>query len=70
MSEGPIKQARIAWRPPVVSTTSQARVCMVDVLERRTVCGRKPERDHQTSNWDDVRCSECTAAARADGSTR
>jgi len=57
MSEGSIHQARTAWRSPVVSTTSQA-------------CGRKPERNHQTSNWDDVRCSECNAAARADESTR
>lgn len=39
----------------------------VEVLERRTVCGRKSERNHQTSNWDDVNCSECTAAASRRG---
>lgn len=41
-----------------------------ELLERRTACGRKPERNHQTTNWDDVTCSECKAAARADEGTR
>lgn len=53
-----------------MSTTSQANVCMVQVLDHRTSCKRMPERNHQTTNWDDVTCSECNADARADKGTR
>lgn len=67
MSEGPIKSWRDSWKPPEVSTKNNVRVCLVMVVERKTACGRKPVRGHQTANRDDVTCSECTAAMRADG---
>lgn len=62
----PIDQWWKSHRPANVSTTNSARVCMVSVLDRKTACGRKPTRDHQTAKRDDVTCADCRAAMRAD----
>ena len=48
-----------------MSTTDAARVCMLQPAAHRTVCGRKPERGHQTSTWNDVNCADCRAAHNA-----
>ncbi|WP_434315858.1 hypothetical protein [Leifsonia sp. P73] len=65
MSEGPIKQWRDSWKPPTVSTRDSQRVCGARTITT-TFCGRKPQRGHITTNWDDVTCADCHAAKRAD----
>ena len=67
MSAGPIKQARDAWRPTVVSTTDSERVCAPNLDTNRAYCGRKNKR---TDEWVRVTCSDCHAAARADKESR
>jgi hypothetical protein len=64
MSAGPIKQARDAWKPTLVSTPDSGRVCAPNIDTGRAVCGRKnPTR---TDEWSRVTCADCHAAARAD----
>lgn len=70
VSEGPIKQERAARLAPPATTKASERVCMVKVVSRRTHCGRRPVRGRQTSNWDDVTCSECLAIRRSDQQNR
>lgn len=67
MSEGPIKQARDAWKPRQVSTTDTARICAPDIAAGRSICGRKNKR---TDEWKRVTCADCHAAARADKENR
>jgi hypothetical protein len=63
MSEGPIKEEREAWRPPVVSTSSSSRVC-ARATGGRALCGRR--KVSMVSRISDATCADCLAAARAD----
>jgi len=67
MSEGPIKRARVALAPPVVSTVAKDRVCAPNPDTGRGYCGRKNKR---TDTWARVTCADCHAAARADKEAR
>ena len=40
--------------------------CCVQILGKRTYCGRKPKPGQQTVNWDEVTCRDCLAARGAD----
>jgi len=66
VSEGPIKAERDAWKPARVSTADADRVCLVIPPARRTYCGRRSPRA-TTVSLSQVRCSDCSAALRADG---
>lgn len=67
MSAGPIKQARDAHKPPLVSTPDAHRVCAPNIDTGKAYCGRK---NKNTDEWDRVTCSDCAAARRADEGTK
>jgi hypothetical protein len=64
MSEGPIKQWRDSWKPPIVSTSDAARVCALFGIGS-TACGRKKRIGRTSTNWGDVTCADCQAARNA-----
>ena len=67
MSEGPIKREREAYKPPIVSTTNAARVCIRAMGTGRALCGRRSA--PLTDEWAKTTCADCVAAARADEQT-
>lgn len=67
MSEGPIKRARDAWKPPAVSMSNAERICAPNIDRNRAYCGRSNKR---TAEWEHVNCADCLAAARADKDAR
>lgn len=70
MSEGPIKRWRESWKRDRVSTTEKDRVCMVTGAPEglSTYCGRA--RRNVATEWENVVCADCLAAAVADGVLR
>lgn len=66
MSEGPIKRWREGTRVPFTSTPDIARVCMLNPDTNRAYCGRKANKG-LVQSWSLTVCSDCRAAARADG---
>jgi hypothetical protein len=67
VSAGPIKQAREGSTVKPVSVPDNARVCMATRRDGgpATYCGRGIR--HTASLWRKVTCTDCRAAARADG---
>jgi len=65
MSEGPIKAWRDSWKPPIVSTNNDERVCLIVPPTMSPYCGRR-KRVRITFDPADVKCSECSAAWVAD----
>lgn len=63
MSEGPIKSARDAWKPPRVSTPQSSAV-HGPAPWGRGYCGRKSTAIAKA--WTDVTCADCIAARAAD----
>lgn len=63
MSAGPISQWRDAHRPHLVSTPDNQRVCAPNIDTGKAYCGRRGER---TGTWNQVTCSDCWSARRAD----
>lgn len=67
MSAGPIQSERDAWAPLKVSTPDSRRVCFQkSVKAQRGYCGRTSAKARAT-NWVEVVCWDCVAAAIADG---
>lgn len=69
MSNGPIKRAREGSTAAFSSTPDNARICMQNPDTKRAYCGRKK---HQglVNRWVLSVCTDCAAAARADGRLR
>lgn len=74
MSEGPIKQQRDAWKPPKVSTRPRAvkHAPMRYGSAGLAACGRNFARELSriALPLEEVTCSDCLAAMRADGAAR
>lgn len=66
MSEGPISKERAARHVGAISTPDNVRVCMRNPDTKRAYCGRKVHKG-LVQSWASVVCSDCRAAARADG---
>lgn len=68
MSEGPIKHERRGHVAPTATTAAKDRICAdgtgLHATVGRAYCGRSSTK--RTPSWDDVTCSECRAARRAD----
>ena len=64
MSNGPIAQERAGHKAGPVSTPDTHRVCAAGA-PGRGYCGRAADKK-TTDVWDLVRCSDCSAARRAD----
>jgi len=61
MSEGPIKQWRDSWKPPLVSTNASTAVHAPSEQTRwGTACGQRGATGFA------ITCSDCYAALRAD----
>lgn len=69
MSEGPIKAEREGRRVDAISTPDNVRACMRNPDTQNAYCGRKKHKGI-VQVWADVICSDCRAAARADGRLR
>jgi hypothetical protein len=66
VSEGPIKREREGTRSAFSSTPDNVRVCMRNPDTKRAYCGRKINKG-LVQSWSLTVCTDCRAAARADG---
>lgn len=66
MSSGPIAAERAARQTGFSSTPDNVRVCMRNPTTRLAYCGRKVNKG-LVQDWAAVVCTDCRAAARADG---
>lgn len=66
MSSGPIAAEREAHRSEFRSTPDNARICMRNPDTSRPYCGRKTNKG-LVQDWTRAQCTDCAAAARADG---